>query len=718
MDTRIIDGIANSSASVGEDRSCPDDDFVDRVNHTYTMNLLMFFTAIVLSRQLVGKPISCWIPNDFTGAQGEYAETVCWVTSTYFIPPAQATVPIEEDIRYEKKIYYYQWVPFILMIQAALFVLPCIVWRLFNTQSRINLRTVMEVSSDLKNLNDSLDQRRDLINCLVRHLEDALAIRHFRRQRRGKKTRATDQHHYGKGWSQLNTTGSKTDERSGMGRRRFSTPVVPLAFSKQARVPGPRPCMPTSSTYLSGLYLAIKVLYLANSTTQLILTGKLTLKRFLFLSLFDDTEDALPPTYCCGEPGHWRTDALPFPAGAHAPYPPALQFVLLRRSLEVDKDMFLFFLNCSDKHRSQCMGVKVCNPGNVWFVELPLCVMPRYLNGEAFIFGIDKLRDLMNTRFWNQTGSFPRVALCDFELRRMGSNQHRYTIQCVLRINIFNEKIYIFLWFWFFLISVLNLLSFLRWCYKLLLSSARVLFIRNLICIYFNIAAAKSQLPFKAPFEDEDKEKQQCQLSIADIFKTRDDLQASWVFSEDILGQDGVLLLRFINMNVGPSSAAELAGVIWIKYRKTAALVNGTTSSGVEDFVLTNIAANEIERPPAIPPKRRRLPMQGKKKKPTIMPLSAFIYRSRHIEDNDSDKSTDSSRPTIEMLQERRRYRPMSRKRGNYFSDDDDENDQMSVVHENYCPEDFLDNHDIPETEGGQDPEDLASEYRSFTTIR
>ncbi|VDO03351.1 unnamed protein product [Rodentolepis nana] len=142
MDTRIIDEIANSGASVGTDKSCQDDDFVDRVNHTYTMNLIMFFTAVVLSRQFVGKPISCWIPNDFTGAQGEYAETVCWVTSTYFIPPAQATVPIEEDVRYEKKIYY-QWVPFILMIQAALFVVPCIVWRLFNAQSRINVSWLM-----------------------------------------------------------------------------------------------------------------------------------------------------------------------------------------------------------------------------------------------------------------------------------------------------------------------------------------------------------------------------------------------------------------------------------------------------------------------------------------------------------------------------------------------------------------------------------------------
>ncbi|VDM15780.1 unnamed protein product [Hydatigera taeniaeformis] len=320
----------------------------------------------------------------------------------------------------------------------------------------------------------------------------------------------------------------------------------------------------------------------------------------------------------------------------------------------------------------------------------------------------------MNTRFWDQTGSFPRVALCDFELRRMGSNQHRYTIQCVLRINIFNEKIYIFLWFWFFLISILNLFSFLRWCYKLLLSSVRILFVRNLICIYFNIVAAKSQLPPMVLSDDKDKEKQKCQLSIADVFKTRDDLQASRVFSEDILGQDGVLLLRFINMNVGPSSAAELAGVIWIKYRKTAVFINGTTSSGVEDFVFANVAAGGIERPPAIPPKSHRSLTHGKRKKPTIMPLSAFIYRSRHIEDNDSDKSTDSSRPTIEMLQEHRRYKPMSRKRGNYFSDADDENGQMSVVHENYGPEEFLDIHDLPEPEAGQEAEDIVSEYRSF----
>lgn len=140
----------------------------------------------------------------------------------------------------------------------------------------------MEVSTELKCMNYSPEQRQDLINCLVRHLEDALAIRHFRRQRRGKKIRPSDQRHYGKGWSQLispsNNRENSEEGESGNGNRnggrRFSTPVVPLTFSKQTRVPGPRPCTPTSSAYLCGLYLAVKVLYLANSITQLMLTGK------------------------------------------------------------------------------------------------------------------------------------------------------------------------------------------------------------------------------------------------------------------------------------------------------------------------------------------------------------------------------------------------------------------------------------------------------------
>lgn len=41
----------------------------------------------------------------------------------------------------------------------------------------------------------------------------------------------------------------------------------------------------------------------------------------------------------------------------------------------------------------------------------------------------------------------------DFKIREIGIN-HFYTVQCVLRINLFNEVIFIIQWFWLITISV------------------------------------------------------------------------------------------------------------------------------------------------------------------------------------------------------------------------------------------------------------------------
>lgn len=68
--------------------------------------------------------------------------------------------------------------------------------------------------------------------------------------------------------------------------------------------------------------------------------------------------------------------------------------------------------------------------------------------GKDVLWGWTLFMNLINGVTWETTGLFPRLTFCDFQVREMAGNNRDETVQCVIGINEFNEKIFLFLWFW------------------------------------------------------------------------------------------------------------------------------------------------------------------------------------------------------------------------------------------------------------------------------
>ncbi|XP_013415387.1 innexin unc-9 isoform X2 [Lingula anatina] len=361
-----------------------DDDFFDRLSHRYTAIIFIVFALVVSTKQYVGDPITCWTPTHFTDAHEDYTNNYCWIKNTYYTAFDER---IPEKWEPHEHIGYYQWVPIVLMVQALMFYIPCIVWRLLNGRTGVDMNTIVKSLSGNESLNP--DAREGTIRYLVRHLD-----RYFDHQRDLSKGCFAN-------CKQL-----------------ISKHCICLFCGRRY------------GNYLIALYLIIKVIYLANVIGQ------------------------------------------------------------------------LFLLNA-------------------------------FLGTNYHIYGFEVIGDLMNKRSWKESGQFPRVTLCDFEIRFLGgvSNIHRHTVQCVLPINLFNEKIYIFIWFWLVFVSAATVFGFLTWL-SMLFQRERRHYIRKY-------------------------------LKLMERIESNCDTKMTHAFIEKYLRQDGVFILKLLGRNTNDVVVAEMIDALW-----------------------------------------------------------------------------------------------------------------------------------------------------------
>ena len=125
-----------------------DDDIIDRLSSRYTVALLLSCMAIVTVQNLGGFPMKCWVPVHFTGSHTKYTNSYCWVANTYYTPMDPA-YPRPDDDANRQTITYYQWVPFILIAQAAMFYFPSIVWHGLNQRGGIDSDHILDAANSL-----------------------------------------------------------------------------------------------------------------------------------------------------------------------------------------------------------------------------------------------------------------------------------------------------------------------------------------------------------------------------------------------------------------------------------------------------------------------------------------------------------------------------------------------------------------------------------------
>ena len=143
-----MSAILGGFASYSKLSSQSDDDWVDRLNHLYTVVLLALFAVFISGGQYVGNPINCWCPAHFTGTYVAYAQSYCWVKNTYYIP-MDSPIPVDREHRDTEELTYYQWVPIILLFMAFLFKFPALTWRMFNGGSGINMDKMVTMVGSL-----------------------------------------------------------------------------------------------------------------------------------------------------------------------------------------------------------------------------------------------------------------------------------------------------------------------------------------------------------------------------------------------------------------------------------------------------------------------------------------------------------------------------------------------------------------------------------------
>uniref|UniRef100_A0A183BP93 Innexin n=1 Tax=Globodera pallida TaxID=36090 RepID=A0A183BP93_GLOPA len=186
-----------------------------------------------------------------------------------------------------------------------------------------------------------------------------------------------------------------------------------------------------------------------------------------------------------------------------------------------------------------------------------LIALNRFLGGQYYNWAYETFMSVLQGQEWRESVVFPRVIMCDFAVRRL-ANPQRHTIQCVIMMNMINEKLYFFLYMWFLFVGIATLVNFFYYLAMLMVPALRTKFVlRNI---------NKQQQKLRG-------------FGRAEIHQ----------FVQSFLRPDGILLLHFLRQHIGGRVTYELLNELLRLYWMTSHQGSTVTSKLTTD---TNASTN------------------------------------------------------------------------------------------------------------------------------
>ncbi|RUS86730.1 hypothetical protein EGW08_005520, partial [Elysia chlorotica] len=174
-------------------------------------------------------------------------------------------------------------------------------------------------------------------------------------------------------------------------------------------------------------------------------------------------------------------------------------------------------------------------------------LLSAFLDLNFWTYGLEAMYTLNKMGRWRDYYNFPRIGLCDFKIRQL-QNVQPFTVQCVLSINMFLEKMYLIVWFWLVFLLIADMINFGQWLFRALFPRAGERFLGKYLLL-LGIDRKREKALFKK-------------------------------FVNKHLHADGIFMLRIVAGNTSEILTLDLVRHLWDRFKAVHGLAPSEGATG------------------------------------------------------------------------------------------------------------------------------------------